>query len=296
MAVEHGTSGLVRGLGEARVGLPALCGLVGGEVGRRVRRQAVGAQLAVKVDLDGADVGGADGDVAEEAPAPAAEQHDALVEREEPREGALEVGRHAVELAGKVAAALDDPVGRRVEAVVVAGREVDDGVVERRGLVARQDVVPRPLAESQVRAHLGDGALGRLRGLVLDGAGAVRGAAAAAVVVGLAGEEVGQRVGDAVDAGKLLLLTDGIVGAFMLARLGRAVAAADRRRAGDAGAGRVLAEQGVDGVGHALDLLNVAAVDLPELQDFAVRGREQDLRIGIQRSRTGLECAVEESG
>lgn len=159
MAVEDGAGRLVGGLGEARVRLAAAGGLVGGEVGGRVGGEAVGAQLAIKVDLDGADVGGADGDVAEEAPAPAAEQHDALVEREEAGQRALQVRRHAVQLAGKVAPALHDPVGRRVEAVVVAWREVDDGVVQRGGLVAGQDVVPRALTEGQVGADLGHGPL-----------------------------------------------------------------------------------------------------------------------------------------
>lgn len=120
----------VRRLCEPRIRLPHLRGLLRGAIGRGIGREAVSAELAVEVDFDGADVRGADGDVGEEAPAPAAEEYDALVEGEEAGERALEVGGDAVEFAGEVAALFDDPGGGRVEAVVVPGGEVDDDVVE----------------------------------------------------------------------------------------------------------------------------------------------------------------------
>ena len=62
--------------------------------------------------------------------APAAQKRDTLVERKEPWERALEVRRDGVELPSEVAALLSYPCGGGVEAVVVAGREVNDAVVE----------------------------------------------------------------------------------------------------------------------------------------------------------------------
>nr|GFD54803.1 hypothetical protein [Tanacetum cinerariifolium] len=85
VAAQDGRRARVRGLGEARVRLAAGGCLLGGAVGGGIRGEAVCAQLAVEVDLDGADVCGADGGVGEEAPAPAAEQDDALVEGEQAR-------------------------------------------------------------------------------------------------------------------------------------------------------------------------------------------------------------------
>lgn len=117
----------------------------GGETPARERRDT----HLVKVDADAADIGGADGRHREEAVAPAAEEGNALVEHKEVGELADHPGRDREELAcideessasenerptanmrggrtGKVTTALDDPVGRAVEAVVVSRREVDD--------------------------------------------------------------------------------------------------------------------------------------------------------------------------
>lgn len=127
-------SGLIARLRISHVRLARRLRALGRAICSSVCGQRVCAQLAVKVDADGADVCGADGGVGEEAVAPAAEQDDALVEGEEARQRALQVGRDGVELAGEVAARGHDPGGRRVEAVVVAWREVDDAVVERGGL------------------------------------------------------------------------------------------------------------------------------------------------------------------
>lgn len=91
---------------------PARRRLLRRPIGRGVGRQRVRAQLAIEVDLNGPDVRRADGRAREEAPAPAAEQDDALVECEEAWQRALQVRRHAVQLAGEVAPALDDPRNR----------------------------------------------------------------------------------------------------------------------------------------------------------------------------------------
>ena len=72
MASEEAAGGRVGRFGVAGIGLAARESGFGGAVGGRVGREAVGAQLVVEVDLDGADVGGAHGSEAEEAPAPAA--------------------------------------------------------------------------------------------------------------------------------------------------------------------------------------------------------------------------------
>ena len=97
---------------------------------RAIREERVGPQLRIEVDDDTADVRGADGRHAEESVAPAAQKSDALVEREQPRERALEIRRDRVKLPREVAALLSYPRGGGVEPVVVAGREVDDAVVE----------------------------------------------------------------------------------------------------------------------------------------------------------------------
>lgn len=109
----------------------------------------------------------------------------------------------------------------------------------------------------------------------------------------LAGQEVGKCVGDAVDACKFLLLADDVLFALTLAWFGSAVAAADGGCARYAGARCVLSEQSVDSVRHALDLFNIATVDLSILKNLAIRWRQEHLRIGIKRPRTRLQRAVE---
>lgn len=119
----------IRRLREPRIRFPALRRLLRGAISRGIRREAISSQFTIEVYLDGADIRRADRGIAEETPAPAAEEDDALVKGEEAGKGALEVRGDAVKLAGKVAAFFDDPGGGRVEAVVVAGGEVDDDVV-----------------------------------------------------------------------------------------------------------------------------------------------------------------------
>src|SRR5687768_16533455 len=92
MSTQHGTGLLIRRLHEPQPRLAPTVRLGCCPIRCRVSSETVGSELAVKVDLDGADVGGADRDVAEESPAPAAEKYDALVEGEEAGEGALEIG------------------------------------------------------------------------------------------------------------------------------------------------------------------------------------------------------------
>lgn len=122
--------GPVRRFRVARVPFPALGCERSLAVCLGVGRQAVGAQLCVKVDPDRAYVCRSHGRVAEEPVTPAAQEDDALVQSEEAWERALEVWGDGVEFACKVSAAFDDPGCRRVEAVVVSRREVDDDVVE----------------------------------------------------------------------------------------------------------------------------------------------------------------------
>jgi hypothetical protein len=62
------------------------------------KREQAGTHL-VEVDLDGTDVRGADGDHAEEAVSPTAEECYALVEHEQVLEPARDVGRHAEQVA-----------------------------------------------------------------------------------------------------------------------------------------------------------------------------------------------------
>ncbi len=150
----------IRRLRKATIRLASLRGLLCGSIRRRIGSEAISAEFAIEVDFDGADVRGANGGEAEEAPAPAAEQHDALVEGEEPGKGALQVGGDAVEFAGEVAALLGDPGGGGVEAVVVAGGEVDDDVVESVGRFfgfrGKPGLAP-DVAEGEVGAHFGFG-------------------------------------------------------------------------------------------------------------------------------------------
>lgn len=294
MPLQHSTSLLVRGLRIPQVRLPPLRGFFGGPVRRRVRRQAVSLQLAVKVDLDRADVGRADGDVAEKAPAPAAEEDDPFVEGEEAGEGALQVGGDAEELSRKVAAALDDPVGGGVEAVVVAGGEVDDGVVERApvGGLGEQGV-PGLLGEREIGADFrhGDGRGGD--GLVLGGV-----EEGVLLFLLVAREEVWEGIGDAVYAGEFFVFLDqGLV----VLEFGHFVGCGcclviDGALAGNAGGWCGLSEEGVDCVGHSLDLLDIAAFYAPELEESSVRGGEEGVGVGIQWASAGLEGAVEEGG
>ena len=117
-------------LRKARIRLSTLERFFRCTISRRVRSEAIGAKFAVEVDLDGADVGRADWGEAEESPAPSSEEHDALVQGEEAGEGALEVWRDAVELAGKVAPFFYNPGCRGVETMVVAWGKVDYYIVK----------------------------------------------------------------------------------------------------------------------------------------------------------------------
>ena len=204
MTPKQPTRALIRRLRKPRMRFPARRRLLRRPIGRGVGRQRVCAQLAIEVDLDGPDVRGADRGAREEAPAPAAEQDDALIECEEARQRALQVRRHAVQLAGEVAPALHDPRHRRVEAVVVAGGKVDDAVVERCGRLCVRGGPPGAggLAEGEVGAHFGFGGRGGGSRLVGWHFGRY------AVLGRGPGEQIREGVGDAVYFGELLVCAD----------------------------------------------------------------------------------------
>ncbi len=118
---------------------------------RLQRPRLVRPQLAVERRVDRPDVGGPDGGQGEEAVLPGAGPGDALVHVEQAGEAVGHGGLHAEQLAGKVAPLEHRPVGRRVEAVVVPRREVDDQLEEACGAVAAaaaavQQVVPDVVA------------------------------------------------------------------------------------------------------------------------------------------------------
>lgn len=87
-----------------------------------------GAAHRFQGEPDGADVLRADSREREEAKRPLASQYDALVGRQHGGEAAQEGGRHGEQGPGEVVAAPELPVGGRVHAVVVAGRQVEYAV------------------------------------------------------------------------------------------------------------------------------------------------------------------------
>lgn len=108
-------------------------------------------------------------------------------------------------------------------------------------------------------------------------------------------EEVGQGVGDAVHVGKLLVCADDILVIFG----GFDVFGSADLRVGDVVCGlrgAVRAEEGVEAVGDALDLLDLAVLNGAELDDLAVGGREDGVGVGVEGTGAGLQGAVEEGG
>jgi len=77
---------------------------------------------------DGSDVGGSDGCDGKEAVLPLADKTDALVDGKEGRDGASNDRRDGKEIAAKVISLLDLDLGGRVNAVIVSGCQIDDGV------------------------------------------------------------------------------------------------------------------------------------------------------------------------
>lgn len=80
--------------------------------------------------FDGANIGGTNRSVRKEAILPVTIVHDPLVEVEKSLEPPGHTGIHTEQLARKVAPVVDVPVGRRVESVVVARRQVNHAVVQ----------------------------------------------------------------------------------------------------------------------------------------------------------------------
>ena len=95
----------------------------------KVAADDVRAHVGVKVDRDRADVVGADRREREEALRPATVQHDALVQRQQVGDDAGRRGRHREQRTREVAADRHVPVDGRVDAVVVARRQVQHAVV-----------------------------------------------------------------------------------------------------------------------------------------------------------------------
>lgn len=60
--------------------------------------------------------------------------------------------------------------------------------------------------------------------------------------------------------------------------------------------GPVGAEQGVEAVGYALDLFDLAVLDGAELDYFAVGGGEDGVGVWVEGAGAGFQGAVEEGG
>lgn len=209
-----------------------------------------------------------------------------------------------------------DPGDGRVEAVVVAGREVDHHVVEGcRGCGGNRGPPGAvALGEGKVGADGGFGGGAGCGALVGGGCAGVDGAVVVpACGVGFlrAGEEVGERVGDAVYLRKLLVVAYG----FAAVGSTRALAAWLWRvwRAGHVTGGCVFgrgmlvvvvmvrrgafgAEQRVQAVRDAFYLLDLSVFDGAELDDAAVGGGEEGVWVWVERPDAGLKGAVEEGG
>ncbi len=95
----------------------------------------VGPQLGLEVGVDGSHVGGAHRGHGEESVPPAPEPGHALVQVEEAGEGGHHAGLDGEQLAREVPPPLHAPVRGGVEAVVVAGGEVDHPLEEPRAAV-----------------------------------------------------------------------------------------------------------------------------------------------------------------
>ncbi|KAL7285892.1 hypothetical protein ACG7TL_001003 [Trametes sanguinea] len=280
LAIEEGRRTRVDSFGVGAHGMLAAGTDVGAQcLGRdQSSRGAIGgtATYLVKVDLDTADVGRAHGDHAEEAVSPTAEQRDAFVQDEQVRQALRHPGRDREQVAcktrtsdwrpqrarssraltDKVPSTLHNPGRGAVEAVVVAGREVDDHeerVVPVLCPHAREAVPPdRRRAYAHFGRHphvlrdrLGQRLVARHRRVhllpVLPGG---RGRA----------EELVEAVLDPVDLRKVLVVH------FLHLLVGEL----DGGRGGAAGAGD--AEERVEGVGAAFDLFDFAVLDDAKVQ------------------------------
>ena len=111
-----------------------------------------------------------------------------------------------------------------------------------------------------------------------------------------AGEGMWEAVRDAAHIGKFFVSTHrfrigraGLVNVFV-----RRVNLILVRRAQKRGRGGP--EQGLEAIRNALDLLHLAIIDHSKLQDAAVGGGEEGVRVGRERADAGLEGPVEEGG
>lgn len=130
MPTQHFARIVVSSLTEPRIWLPPLHRPGRLPIRLGIRRQRIRPQLPIEVDDDRAHIRRPDRRIAEKPMFPPTQQHHAFIQREQARECPLHVRRYRVEFAGEVAAFAAYPAHGRVEAVVVAGREVDDDVVE----------------------------------------------------------------------------------------------------------------------------------------------------------------------
>ena len=105
-----------------------------------------------------------------------------------------------------------------------------------------------------------------------------------------AGEEGGERVGDAVYLGEFFVGDDDVGGAVGVA--------VSRRSLGGgwswSGGGWGGAEEAVEAVRDAFYLLDLAVLDGAELDHLAVRGGEEGVWVRVQRAHAGLQRPVEE--
>ena len=229
--------------------------------------------------------------------APATEESDAFVEHEKVLELVRHPGRDGEELScdtegdqrvllakshckgertSKVTPALDDPVGRAVEAVVVPRSEVDDGVEQLVALARHVSSRPGHQGRSDVHRNLGvmrDGPRGSVLLNLLLGLAERR---ISCLCVAIGTEEIIEGVGDAVDVGEL-----GFVDGLLVRVVG--VRSVDEGRLGRgrgvdfSGAGK----KGAEGVGASLDLLDETAFDRSKIDDATVGGR--DLRRQVSK-------------
>jgi hypothetical protein len=112
---------------------------------------------------------------------------------------------------------------------------------------------------------------------------------------GATGEEIGESIAYAVYLRELLIALD----MFFVSVVG--AVGARRRRLRTAcnirGMCRCfVAEERVERISYAFDLLDLAVLDDAELNDFAVCRGEDGIRVGVKRADPGLELAVEELG
>lgn len=110
-----------------------------------------------------------------------------------------------------------------------------------------------------------------------------------------AGEEVGERIGDAVHVGELFVGGKGFGGGIGRGGgelVGGVLGGEDVGWGGGVGRGFCggggFAEECVEAVGHAFDLLDFAAFDGAELEDFAVGGGEDRARVWVHGAEAGF--------